>query len=67
MRKFGPLTAVLIGLLGLFLGLDGVAHLTHYAYGETFSAWVWSLPLWIKPLIGLAVAVLFTHLMFRKP
>ena len=66
----GPLTATLIGLLALFAGGDAAAHFTHYRYGETFSAFVW----WLERrfpifhlLIGLLLAVLFTHLEWRVP
>jgi hypothetical protein len=66
----GPLTAVLVGLLSLFLAGDGAAHWTHYRYGETFSALIWYLerrfPIF-HLIVGLLVAVLFTHLEFRIP
>lgn len=66
----GWMTDLLVALLGLFLALDGVAHLLHYRYGETFSALVWHLesghPL-VRALVGAACLTLFTHLVFRVP
>jgi hypothetical protein len=58
------------GLLVLFAGGDVVAHFTKYKYGETVSASLW----WLEKvfpvsrvLIGLVLAVLFTHLEFHLP
>ncbi len=66
----GPLTASLIGLLGLFGAGDALAHFTKYKYGETFSAAVW----WLEKrfpvfhlVVGVALAVLFTHLEWQVP
>lgn len=66
----GPLTYALLGLLALFAGGDAAAHFTRYRYGETVSAATW----WLEHrfpifhvLVGLAIAVLFTHLEFRVP
>jgi hypothetical protein len=69
--RFGVLTGVTVALLALFGVVDAAAHFTHYAHGETFSAFIWSLegsnPLVFYPLIGGLIIVLFTHLIFRKP
>ena len=82
MNPVGPLTWITVALLGVALwclvgfGIaDGIAHLTHYRYGETFSALTW----WLEerhPLLKGAVAAaclagaagfvaLFCHLVLR--
>lgn len=66
----GWLTDLLVALLGLFLVLDGVAHVTRYKYGETFSALCWYLEHkypWMHIVLGLLIVVLFTHIEWRVP
>lgn len=68
--RFGWLTALTIVLLAVFGAVDAEAHFTKYQYGETFSAFIWwllkRLP-FMRVVIGLAIAVLFTHLEFQVP
>lgn len=69
-RGFGILTALTIVILAVFGLVDAEAHFTKYQYGETFSAFIWwllkRLP-FMRVVIGLAIAVLFTHLEFQVP
>jgi hypothetical protein len=66
----GALTYALWGLLLLFAGGDAAAHFTKYKYGETVSASLWYLqrrfPIF-HIVIGLVLAVLFTHLEWHLP
>lgn len=65
----GWLTDLLVALLGLFLVLDGVAHLTHYRYGETFSAFCWHLEdrwPWMRAVFGVLIAVLWLHIVLHR-
>lgn len=68
--RFGVLTGLTIALLAVFGVVDATAHFTKYQYGETFSAFIWwllrRLP-FMRVVIGLAIAVLFTHLEFQVP
>lgn len=69
-RKLGPLTFALLGLVVAFAGGDATAHFTKYQYGETVSAFLWGLEKrmpFMRVVIGLALAVLFTHLEFQLP
>jgi len=66
----GALTLALWALIALFAGGDAAAHFTKYKYGETVSASIW----WMEKrfpalhvILGLLLAVLFTHLEFRLP
>jgi len=66
----GWLTDLVVAVLGLFLVLDGVAHLSRYRYGETFSALIWYCEHrwpWVHLIVGVLLVVLFTHLEFRVP
>jgi len=66
----GLLTYILLGLLATFWAGDAVAHFTRYKYGETVSAAIWWLEkrsILFRILVGLSVAVLFTHLEFQIP
>jgi hypothetical protein len=66
----GALTVALWSLVALFAGGDAAAHFTHYRYGETVSASIWQalkrFPI-LHYVLGVAIAVLFTHLEFRLP
>jgi hypothetical protein len=66
----GALTYALWGLLVIFVGGDAAAHFTKYKYGETVSASLWYLqrrfPIF-HIVIGLVLAVLFTHLEWHLP
>jgi hypothetical protein len=66
----GVLTYALWGLLVIFAGGDAAAHFTKYKYGETVSASLWYLqrrfPIF-HIVIGLVLAVLFTHLEWHLP
>lgn len=57
-------------LQAAFWIFDAVAHFTHYRYGETASAWIWHeehrFPV-LRPVIGAALIVLFSHLLFQFP
>jgi hypothetical protein len=66
----GALTYALWGLLVLFAGGDAAAHFSKYKYGETVSASIW----WLERrfpvfhiLVGIVLAVLFTHLEWKVP
>lgn len=59
-----------MGLIALFAGGDLLAHYTKYKYGETFSAWVWWLEKafpFTRVVVGVILAVLFSHLEFHHP
>ena len=68
--RFGVLTGLTIALLAIFGVVDAEAHFTKYQYGETFSAFIWwllrKLP-FMRVIVGVAIAVLFTHLEFQVP
>lgn len=66
----GWLTWLAIGIQVTFWIVDALAHFLKYKQGETVSKmiWVWEAhhPL-RRGIIGLSVAILFTHLVFGIP
>jgi hypothetical protein len=67
------LTIVILVLFALFWIAELVAHATKYKYGSTLSALIWKFEVsrnWgiaVRVVIGVLVALLFTHLEFQLP
>lgn len=66
-------TIVILVLFAAFWGVELFAHVTKYRYGRTLSALIWLAMRsrgWgtlVRVVVGLLVAVLFTHLEFQTP
>lgn len=66
-------TYVILALFASFWGVELYAHVTKYRYGRTLSALIWLAMRnrkWgalVRVVIGLLVAILFTHLEFQLP
>lgn len=66
-------TYVILALFASFWGVELYAHVTKYRYGRTLSALIWLAMRsrkWgtlVRVVVGLLVAVLFTHLEFQHP